>query len=363
MDSGDEKLTRIPFKERPDWADVKPVPQDDGPCPVVPIAYTEDFSETMDYFRAIYLADERSPRALQLTAEAIQLNPGNYTTGADEEAVKTEVEAVWQFRRVVLEAVGVDLHEELKFVDCIAGENTKNYQIWHHRRWLAEKLGAVAVTNELEFTKKIFSQDAKNYHAWSHRQWVLQALGGWEDELAYCHQLLEDDIYNNSAWNQRYFVVTRSPLLGGLAAMRESEVNYTVQAIRASPENESPWRYLRGLHKNDTQSLLEDSQVASVILDVLTSKNSHVHALSLLLDLLCHGFEPSQELKSAVDVLNPQSCSPDLASAKRICSILELADPMRVKYWNWRKSTVPAQSATCQNTDRLTDLCARMSDL
>lgn len=33
-------------------------------------------------------------------------------------------------------------------------------------------------------------------------QWVLQALGGWENELAYCQQLLEDDIYNNSAWNQ-----------------------------------------------------------------------------------------------------------------------------------------------------------------
>lgn len=79
MDTGEDKRTRIPFKERPEWADVKPVPQDDGPCPVVPIAYTEDFSETMDYFRAIYLDDERSPRALQLTAEAIPLNPGNYT--------------------------------------------------------------------------------------------------------------------------------------------------------------------------------------------------------------------------------------------------------------------------------------------
>lgn len=33
-------------------------------------------------------------------------------------------------------------------------------------------------------------------------QWVLQALGGWEDELDYCQQLLEDDIFNNSAWNQ-----------------------------------------------------------------------------------------------------------------------------------------------------------------
>lgn len=33
-------------------------------------------------------------------------------------------------------------------------------------------------------------------------QWVLQALGGWEDELAYCTELLDDDIFNNSAWNQ-----------------------------------------------------------------------------------------------------------------------------------------------------------------
>lgn len=33
-------------------------------------------------------------------------------------------------------------------------------------------------------------------------QWVLQSLGGWENELGYCCMLLEDDIFNNSAWNQ-----------------------------------------------------------------------------------------------------------------------------------------------------------------
>lgn len=75
----EEERERIPIRERPDWADVQPVPQDDGPNPVVPIAYTDVFSETMDFFRAVYLANERSPRTLQLTEEAILLNSGNYT--------------------------------------------------------------------------------------------------------------------------------------------------------------------------------------------------------------------------------------------------------------------------------------------
>ncbi|KAH6821941.1 farnesyltransferase A [Perilla frutescens var. hirtella] len=322
----EESEERIPIRERPEWADVRPVPQDDGPNPVVPIAYTDEFNETMDYFRAVYLADERSPRALQLTKEAILLNSGNYT--------------VWQFRRLILEALNADLHKELQFVDQITRANPKNYQIWHHRRWLSEKLGTNIASKELEFTREIFCSDAKNYHAWSHRQWVLQALGGWEDELAYCNELIEDDVFNNSAWNQRYFVVSRSPLLGGLEVMRDSEVAYAIKAILTKPENESSWRYLRGLHKNDGYSLANDPQVASVCLDVLAGKTDYVHALNMVLDLLCHHHQPSRELKDAIDAVSPDPDLSNIGLAESACSILKLVDPIRASYWEWRKSTI-----------------------
>ncbi|KAL5784007.1 hypothetical protein ACOSQ2_006399 [Xanthoceras sorbifolium] len=329
MESDEEEVReeRLPLSRRPEWSDVTPLPQDDGPDPVVSIAYKQDFRETMDYFRAVYRADERSSRALRLTQEAIRFNPGNYT--------------VWHFRRQIIESLDADLHEELDFVERIAKSNSKNYQIWHHRRWVAGKLGTDAAIKELEFTKKILSLDAKNYHAWSHRQWVLQALGGWEDELDYCRKLLEEDIFNNSAWNQRYFVVTRSPFLGGLKAMRDSEVSYTVEAIMANPENESPWRYLRGLYKDDIQSLINDPKVSSVCLKVLSAKNNYVFALSMLLDLLCYGFQPSEEFTEAIGALRTSDSEPlDSDLGKAICHVLQHIDSMRANYWMWRKSKI-----------------------
>ncbi|XP_058094138.1 protein farnesyltransferase/geranylgeranyltransferase type-1 subunit alpha [Magnolia sinica] len=327
MDSSDED-ERIPFSQRTEWSDVTPVPQDDGPNSVVAIAYKDDFRETMDYFRAVYLSDERSPRTLRLTSEAIEMNPGNYT--------------VWHFRRLVLEALNSDLHEEVDFVAHIAENNTKNYQIWHHRRWVAEKLGTEAMSKELEFTTKILVGDAKNYHAWSHRQWVLQALGGWEDELNYCQLLLEQDVFNNSAWNQRYFVITRSPLLGGLQAMRDSEVGYTADAIIANPKNESPWRYLRGLYKGDNKLLINDSRVSSLCLEVLKTNPNCVFALSLLLDLLCYGFEPSTDFRSIIE--SSRNLDSDVQLATAVCCVLENVDSMRSNYWAWRKSNLPSKA-------------------
>ncbi|CAO3589890.1 unnamed protein product [Absidia cylindrospora] len=42
-----------PYSQRPEWSDVAPLSQDDGPNPLVPIAYSSNYIDAMDYFRAV----------------------------------------------------------------------------------------------------------------------------------------------------------------------------------------------------------------------------------------------------------------------------------------------------------------------
>lgn len=42
------------------------------------------------------------------------------------------------------------------------------------------------------------------------RQWVLKHFNVFENELEYVKILLTADVRNNSAWNERYFVITNT---------------------------------------------------------------------------------------------------------------------------------------------------------
>lgn len=145
---------------------------------------------------------------------------------------------------------------------------------------------------------------------------------------------------------QRYFVITRSPFLGGLKAMRESEVLYTVEAIIASPENESSWRYLRGLFKGETALYVNDPQVPSVCLKILNTKSNYLFALSTLLDLISLGYQPNEDFRDAIEAIKTSDFDKqDQDIARNICSILEQVDPIRANYWIWRKSRVSQVAA------------------
>ena len=67
----------------------------------------------------------------------------------------------------------------------------------------------------------------------------------FENELDYVERLLEEDIRNNSAWNQRFFVNQNlhQKIEGDLL---NKELEFTMNAIEKVPGNESAWNYLNG---------------------------------------------------------------------------------------------------------------------
>lgn len=53
-----------------------------------------------------------------------------------------------------------------------------------------------------------------------------------------------EDVRNNSAWNQRYFVLDNTTKFE--PEIIEREVDFAISKILLVKGNESPWNYLRG---------------------------------------------------------------------------------------------------------------------
>ncbi|CAH8577525.1 unnamed protein product [Schistosoma turkestanicum] len=230
------------YKDRQEWNDVSPIPQDDGGRNIVNIAYSEEFVDAHDYFRAVLMKDERSERTFSLTSDILLFNPANYTA--------------WEYRRRIIEEISPDLNSELRFVGGLIEDYSKNYQLWHHRQWVVDKLSKQnqndssflthLSSEELDFVGSVISDDPKNYHAWQHRRWTITFFKvPVEKELAFTEQMLLNDVHNNSAWNHRYYIVLCDEGLSSTVLQRE--IDFVQKRISFAPNNESSWNYFYGL--------------------------------------------------------------------------------------------------------------------
>ncbi|KAJ3010761.1 UNVERIFIED_CONTAM: CAAX geranylgeranyltransferase alpha subunit [Siphonaria sp. JEL0065] len=294
------------------FSDVLPIPLDEGPNPMSPIAYPQEYSKAMDYFRACARTNEKSQRVLDLTSEIIDLNPAHYT--------------VWKVRQESLVALGSDLRKELEYTTTVGLEHHKNYQVWHHREVIVTLIGLDldVIAKEKKYINDQFEIDAKNYHAWSYRQWLVRKFNAWEQELEDIDNLIEQDCRNNSAWNHRYFYFTSRPE-GFDADSLSKEIQFSLDHVRKTPNNESPWNYLKGPEVSE-QVLNASVQDVKIL---ITENEFVLHGATFLLDF----FESRLEAEN--DSAKKKEANEE---AKKLCNDLIKFDIIRIKFWNYRLS-------------------------
>ncbi|KAJ3292298.1 CAAX geranylgeranyltransferase alpha subunit [Rhizoclosmatium sp. JEL0117] len=298
------------------FSDVLPIPLDEGPNPISPIAYPAEYSQAMDYFRACARANEKSQRVLDLTAAIIELNPAHYT--------------VWKVRQECLIALNADMRQELEYATEVGLEHHKNYQVWHHREVVVTQIGydEAVIKKELGYIHAQFKIDSKNYHAWSYRQWLVKYFNYWLEELKEVDGLIELDCRNNSAWNHRYYYFTNRPE-GFSDDDLKSEITFSLAHVRKTPNNESPWNYLRGISKKASPASGIVDSLVNDVKNLIQENEFVVHGASFLLDIVESRIaQEADESKKSVDS----------QYAKKLCNDLMKYDIIRLKFWTYRLS-------------------------
>jgi protein farnesyltransferase/geranylgeranyltransferase type-1 subunit alpha len=227
-----------------------------------------------------------------------------------------------------------DLKAELEWLNPLALKFLKNYQIWHHRQMVVDKLGSCE--GETDFIECMMEGDAKNYHVWSYRQWLVKRFGLWDKgEIEAVEELLERDVRNNSAWNHRWYVVFGRPdgeQVFGDKDVVTRELQYTKKKVRLAPQNESPWNYIRGMSRKAKGSAAVPLTLLKEFAEEFASieepeKIRSSHALDLLADIYAEEGKKEDASKGL-----------ELLASKY--------DPIRANYWNWRKSLLDGKAAT-----------------
>jgi len=275
---------------------------------------------------------EYSPRCLRLTEHIIGMNPAHYT--------------VWLYRAANIFAMKLPIPDEIEWLNGVALEYLKNYQIWHHRHLLldnyyptiADDPEAVArlAASERAFIAQILAEDTKNYHVWSYRSYLIEKLKLWgsTEELAAIEEMIADDVRNNSAWSHRFFLVFSDPSHSnpGVSATEsdpaapseivDREIAYAQEKIALAPQNQSPWNYLRGVLVKGGRKL---SNVESFVEGFITGL----------------GREGEEDVKSthALDLLAEIYAEKGDKEKADLClkRLGEKWDQIRKGYWEWRR--------------------------
>lgn len=175
------------------------------------------------------------------------------------------------------------IKNEMEMLVGLAMRDPKCYQIWHHRKWMFQKIweveqalmiqGAVSkkcIAMDIKICDKFLAKDERNFHAWNYRSFLIkylidrfpaEALATVEQELKFLHSKLEANFSNYSAihFKTKYLVLREQlkhpELLAKLSDEQVSvawdivsqEVDFCKVGLFIAPYEQSLWIYLNWL--------------------------------------------------------------------------------------------------------------------
>eukprot|EP00300_Choanocystis_sp_HF-7_P042579 c9313_g1_i2.p1 GENE.c9313_g1_i2~~c9313_g1_i2.p1 ORF type:complete len:150 (+),score=43.62 c9313_g1_i2:153-602(+) len=149
--------------------------------------------------------------------------------------------------------------------------------------------------------------------------------------MAFISEMIQNDLRNNSAWNQRYWVLQQTNGLKNAFTLQK-QIEFTFGFIELAPKNESPINFLRGLVPFLSTELLHDTLLKCEEFVNLEGGYSP-HLVAFVAD---------------VNVQNIRTKS-SLARAVELYEKLKSLDPVRVGYWTLLSDEASALSNTIQN--------------
>lgn len=149
----------------------------------------------------------------------------------------------------------------------------------------------------------------------------------YDNELVYIDKLISADVRNNSAWNQRFFVLKH---IGLTPEVVQREVHYAINRIRLIKNNESSWNFLKGLLEYGDYSSAQFPDVETFTEDLYKVGNRSPYLLAFLVDMYSEKTMRIYEANSYDD--------PEIPARKvyELCDMLaNHYDTIRYKYWKY----------------------------
>lgn len=171
----------------------------------------------------------------------------------------------------------------------------------------------------------------------------------FDDELIFVDRLIAADVRNNSAWNQRFFVLSHTGLT---PEVMQYELNYVMNRIRIVKNNESTWNFLRGLLEHNGGKIGHYPEVFDFSEELYSAGVRSPYLLSFMVDMY-------QE--RCLDGTAPDEAQELQRKINEICNgMITTHDTIRSKYWQYvlnkfnkdlEKAKLSAHQSTSANSE------------